>query len=256
MGYRGDTVRYIFQSDGGLLLLLTAPPAAEVRRWKGDLRGGALADLGKDPLTRAIADANAPVGKGVGLLKSEFFYRRASGPGWALVGDAGNTKDFVTGHGMTEAFLGARALHAAILEGGDVALERYWRERDVRSMPWFFEALRMGHVTVNDAFNRMIGRGLAEDGVSARRMVEAADRKLSPFEVFPIGRLLRMVGGELLRGQFDVLPAFLRAGRQLRGYEAILAERTTLLQALPPRAASPATVAGTGAFRAMPHGVH
>jgi 2-polyprenyl-6-methoxyphenol hydroxylase-like FAD-dependent oxidoreductase len=62
--------------------------------------------------------------------------RRASGPGWALVGDAGYHRDPITGHGLTDAFRDAELLtEAAHLMLQDPAAERpamrdYEMERD------------------------------------------------------------------------------------------------------------------------------
>ncbi|HVV36371.1 MAG TPA: NAD(P)/FAD-dependent oxidoreductase [Acidimicrobiales bacterium] len=57
------------------------------------------------------------------------FFRRAAGPGWALVGDAACTKDPLLGHGITDSFVGAELLAQAI--HGD-ALDKYddalWRQ--------------------------------------------------------------------------------------------------------------------------------
>jgi 2-polyprenyl-6-methoxyphenol hydroxylase-like FAD-dependent oxidoreductase len=40
--------------------------------------------------------------------------RDAAGPGWALVGDAGQHRDPVTGHGITDAFRDAELLATAV----------------------------------------------------------------------------------------------------------------------------------------------
>jgi flavin-dependent dehydrogenase len=62
--------------------------------------------------------------------------RRASGPGWALVGDAGYHRDPITGHGMTDAFRHAELLteaSSAWLRGSvdeSAAMSGYARERD------------------------------------------------------------------------------------------------------------------------------
>jgi flavin-dependent dehydrogenase len=61
--------------------------------------------------------------------------RRSSGPGWALVGDAGYFKDPITTHGITDALRDAELLSGAVLEGlggGSpvVALARYEATRD------------------------------------------------------------------------------------------------------------------------------
>ena len=62
--------------------------------------------------------------------------RRAAGPGWALVGDAGYHRDPITGHGMTDALRDAGLLAEAadaVLRGvcpERVALRRYEQQRD------------------------------------------------------------------------------------------------------------------------------
>ena len=60
--------------------------------------------------------------------------RRAHGPGWALVGDAGYFKDPLTAHGITDALRDAELLARSLLETGDAA--RYQRERDVFARPF------------------------------------------------------------------------------------------------------------------------
>ena len=69
--------------------------------------------------------------------------RRASGPGWALVGDAGYFKNTITAHGLTDALrdaeLLARAITAATAGNGDQAepLADYQTTRDRLSLPLF-----------------------------------------------------------------------------------------------------------------------
>jgi 2-polyprenyl-6-methoxyphenol hydroxylase-like FAD-dependent oxidoreductase len=74
----------------------------------------------------------APVRGSVGLPNH---LRQASGPGWALVGDAGYHRDPITGHGLTDAFRDAELLAEAadaVLRGTDepVAMRTYERQRD------------------------------------------------------------------------------------------------------------------------------
>ena len=65
----------------------------------------------------------------------------ASGPGWALLGDAGYHKDPITAQGMTDALLHAELLATAVLEGMsgrrplDAALLDYGRRRDEEAQP-------------------------------------------------------------------------------------------------------------------------
>ncbi len=65
------------------------------------------------------------------------FLRRASGPGWALVGDAGYFKDPLTAHGISDALRDAELLARAVLDGGPDALAGYERTRDRLSLPLF-----------------------------------------------------------------------------------------------------------------------
>jgi flavin-dependent dehydrogenase len=58
------------------------------------------------------------------------FLRRAAGPGWALVGDAGYFKDPLTAHGITDALRDAELLARAILTGTDEGLAHYQETRD------------------------------------------------------------------------------------------------------------------------------
>jgi flavin-dependent dehydrogenase len=53
------------------------------------------------------------------------FIKRASGPGWALVGDAGYFKDPATAHGITDAFRDAQLLSDAIVQGTPAAFVEY-----------------------------------------------------------------------------------------------------------------------------------
>ena len=52
-----------------------------------------------------------------GVREQPNFYRRSNGPGWALVGDAAYTKDPIRAQGITDAFLDAETLAAAIDDG-------------------------------------------------------------------------------------------------------------------------------------------
>ena len=59
------------------------------------------------------------------------FLRRATGPGWALIGDAGYFRDPITAHGITDALREAEFLVQAI-RSGDAALAGYQERRDAR----------------------------------------------------------------------------------------------------------------------------
>src|SRR4030095_2863526 len=53
------------------------------------------------------------------------FIKRSTGPGWALVGDAGYFKDPATAHGITDALRDAELLARAVLAGNSAAMEQF-----------------------------------------------------------------------------------------------------------------------------------
>jgi len=71
------------------------------------------------------------------------YLRRAWGPGWALVGDAGYWKDPLGAHGLTDALRDAEFLSRAVIASvyGDIpeqqALADYQATRDRLSLPMF-----------------------------------------------------------------------------------------------------------------------
>jgi 2-polyprenyl-6-methoxyphenol hydroxylase-like FAD-dependent oxidoreductase len=71
------------------------------------------------------------------------YFRKPYGPGWALVGDAGHNKDFITGMGMQDAFRDAESCAAALheaLSGArpfDDAMAGHQAARDAYALPFY-----------------------------------------------------------------------------------------------------------------------
>ena len=94
------------------------------------------------------------------------FIRRAWGPGWALVGDAGCFKDPLTAHGMTDALRDAEDLARAAADGSDAALAAYQNVRDsfaveflrlsdeIGSLDWDLERVKTLHHQLSKLMNR------------------------------------------------------------------------------------------------------
>jgi 2-polyprenyl-6-methoxyphenol hydroxylase-like FAD-dependent oxidoreductase len=229
--HRGDSLRYVFRADGDLVVLVAVTPGDEARSWGKQYRERLHQKLLDSPTTARLAEGKSPVGNPIGLLKTRFFYRRPIGPGYALVGDAGHFKDFVTGQGMTDALLDAERLAKAVLDGRPAAFEHYWRERDVATMPLHFDAVRQGRVGYNSAFNRCIFENLGQRPDVLGKFPQVAARTLEPSELIPMRVLLGWMGSALLRGRFDVLRGFLAVGKQLSPEKKELAMRRELLAA-------------------------
>jgi flavin-dependent dehydrogenase len=237
--HRGDEVRYVFRADGDLVILIAGTDREQAESWGKDWREKTRAMYRTSPITRALSEGKDPVGKGCGLVKMRFFYRRPVGPGFALVGDAGHFKDFVTGQGMTDAFLDAERLARAIFDGREAAFTRYWYERDVETMPLHFDAIRQGKVGYNDAFMRWVFSKLGKNPDIMARMPGVFERTRTPYDLVPFGIMLSWMGSALVRGRFDVLKGFLAAGKTMGEEQKEIASRKKLLDAAPPSSRPP-----------------
>jgi 2-polyprenyl-6-methoxyphenol hydroxylase-like FAD-dependent oxidoreductase len=118
-------------------------------------------------LARAVADAHR-LGGLRGFAGQPGFVRQSSGPGYALVGDAGHFKDPITAHGITDALRDAELLADAVAEGGDAALARYEERREelargifsisdrVASFEWTLAELEALHLALSDEMKREV----------------------------------------------------------------------------------------------------
>lgn len=117
---------------------------------------GALSAVSPD-LAARVAGSDGP-GKLRAFAGTPGYLRRAAGPGWALVGDAGYFRDPITAHGITDALRDAEYLVRAVLEGGDEALAEYQATRDelvrglmdvtdrISSFDWDMEEVKAHHM--------------------------------------------------------------------------------------------------------------
>lgn len=125
-------------NDGRTCLFVALPPA----RFRRELGSGTEA-LYRRVLAEAAPDL-APALAGARLERklrpfagAPGFLRRAWGPGFALVGDAGYYKDPLTAHGITDALRDAELLARAVVAGTDGALAAYQAARDAASLGLF-----------------------------------------------------------------------------------------------------------------------
>src|SRR5207245_1671215 len=121
--FNRDDARIVFPADGELLLIATAPPVDHMSAWRDDHTAAYLADITSYPPIAGLLDTDLPVSEVRGVVRNRYFFRASSGPGWALLGDAGHHKDFVIGLGISDALRDARALAGAIASGEPTALK-------------------------------------------------------------------------------------------------------------------------------------
>jgi 2-polyprenyl-6-methoxyphenol hydroxylase-like FAD-dependent oxidoreductase len=106
------------------------------------------------------------------------FFRDATGPGWALVGDAGHFKHPATAQGISDAI--EQALHvAAALTGPEEDLSGYeaWRDERAREhYEWSFDYSRLPRPDVT----RPIFAGLAADPEAGQAFRDSFTRLTRP----------------------------------------------------------------------------
>lgn len=115
-------------------------------------------------------------------------YKRASGPGWALVGDSGHFKHPSTAQGISDAI--EQAVHVVgAVNGADPRLESYERWRDARAAEHY--ELSFTFATWPDANGNKLFAGVASDDEAAQQLRDVLARTVKPSQVFTGERLAR-----------------------------------------------------------------
>jgi 2-polyprenyl-6-methoxyphenol hydroxylase-like FAD-dependent oxidoreductase len=121
----------------GLTMVIAGWPYAEFARNKADIEGNYLKTIALAPAFADRLRGARQEARFAGAAVPNYF-RRPFGPGWALVGDAGYNRDFITAQGIMDAFhdseLCVAALDAALsgTRPFDAAMTEYQRARDAR----------------------------------------------------------------------------------------------------------------------------
>ena len=129
-------------TNDDLTLVIAGWPFAELDARRKDIEGNYLAVIGQVPAFAERVRAARREARFVGMAVPNYF-RRPYGRGWALVGDAGYNKDFITAQGISDAFRDAELCAAALDEAFsgtrafDAAMDRYQSTRDRLSLPMY-----------------------------------------------------------------------------------------------------------------------
>ena len=135
-------------TNDGLTLIVGGWPYAQLEANKSDIEGNYLRMFEfvpefADRLKNAKRETRV-----VGTAVPNFF-RKPFGTGWALVGDAGYNKDFITAQGISDAFRDSELLATAIDEGltgarsFDDAMVDYQTTRDNHVLPMYEFTLQL-----------------------------------------------------------------------------------------------------------------
>jgi flavin-dependent dehydrogenase len=129
-----------FSTNDGLTLLVVGWPYAESAAYKTDVEANYLKTLELAPeFAERVRGATREERFHGGSVPN--FFRKPFGAGWALVGDAGYTKDPITAQGISDAFHDAELCTSAVddafngRQSFDDAMSIYHRTRDARVLP-------------------------------------------------------------------------------------------------------------------------
>jgi 2-polyprenyl-6-methoxyphenol hydroxylase-like FAD-dependent oxidoreductase len=196
---RGELAFLAGSTDGDLFMAGVAPALARKSEFLADRESSFAADVQCWP---ELADllAGAERDGPLRIVSSwHGYFRPAAGPGWALLGDAGQFKDPTPGQGISDALRHAQRLteviaatHAepAALDDG---LRRWWRwrDRDSREMHWF--ASDLGAPGPTPALRASMIGDLASTPAGTRSFLHLINHDIPPSRVFTPKRLARAV---------------------------------------------------------------
>ncbi|MFH5207348.1 NAD(P)/FAD-dependent oxidoreductase [Antrihabitans sp. NCIMB 15449] len=130
------------------------------------------------------------------MAKWHSYFRESAGPGWVLVGDAGQFKDFTPAQGIADALCQAKSLSKAILTTSgsptarDEALKCWWQDRDRKSYDMYWFALQMGRAGAASPLTTEVLRRVADDPSGATTLLQVLNRELPSSSLFTTRRLL------------------------------------------------------------------
>ncbi|MER5931150.1 hypothetical protein [Streptomyces sp. NPDC002054] len=114
----GDRAFAAWPTNDGLTVVIGALPMRDFAANRADIEGGYLATIARVPAFAERTASATRTGRLVGTAVPNYF-RVPYGPGWALVGDAGYLKDFITGHGIQDAMDGFARVNAGLTTPGE-----------------------------------------------------------------------------------------------------------------------------------------
>jgi 2-polyprenyl-6-methoxyphenol hydroxylase-like FAD-dependent oxidoreductase len=139
---RGDRAFAAWPTNDDLTLIVVSWPIAEFEANKRDIERHYLEAIDRAPAFADRLRAARCEARYVGTAVPNFV-RKPFGPGWALVGDAGYNKDFITAQGISDAFLDAERCATAIDEslsarrGFEDAMGAWQAARDAHALPMY-----------------------------------------------------------------------------------------------------------------------
>jgi 2-polyprenyl-6-methoxyphenol hydroxylase-like FAD-dependent oxidoreductase len=195
---RGDRAWAAWPTNDGLTLVIVGWPIAQFEANKRDIEGQYLQAFERAPAFEERVRHARREERFVGASVPNFF-RKPFGPGWALVGDAGYNKDFMTAQGISDAFRDAESCANALDEAlsgvrqFDEAMCRYQVSRDELALPMYEFTCQFASFTppppeMQQFFGAIHGNQAAMDGFA--QVVAGVTSPAVYFSPENIGRIL------------------------------------------------------------------
>jgi flavin-dependent dehydrogenase len=218
---RGDLTYVAGPTDAGLYLAAACPPMESRASFLANREDNYTAALAAWPELAGILAGARRSGPIRVMANWHGYFRQPAGPGWVLLGDAGNFKDPSPAQGMADALRQGERLADAItagFDGGDLdsELRRWarWRDKDGREMHWF--AADMGAAPKARPLADQILRDIAADEEDTRKFLRMLNHEISPSRLFTLRRIARAAARVADREPGQV-PAMLKEGaREMR----------------------------------------
>jgi 2-polyprenyl-6-methoxyphenol hydroxylase-like FAD-dependent oxidoreductase len=197
LGSVGDLNYVAGPTDAGLYMAAVCPPLAVKDAFLADRERSFMAGIAAWPELAELLNGATRTGPIRVMANWHGYFREAAGPGWALLGDAGNFKDPSPAQGIADALRQAERIADAIEAGlGGAAeidgeLRRWWRRRDEDGyeMHWF--AADMGRAGPSPPLASQLTRDIADDDEATAGLLRVLNHDIPPSRLFTPRRLGR-----------------------------------------------------------------
>jgi 2-polyprenyl-6-methoxyphenol hydroxylase-like FAD-dependent oxidoreductase len=186
-------------TNDGLTLVVVGWPYAESTAYKADVEANYLKTLELAPEFAARVRRATREERFAGGSVANWF-RKPYGPGWALVGDAGYSKDPITAQGISDAFRDAELCATALDEalGGarpfDEAMADYQRKRDEAVTPIYEFTTQLATLEPPPPDVQLLFAAMAGNADAMNAFVSVIAGTLSPVAFFDPDNIARIMG--------------------------------------------------------------
>lgn len=196
LGALGELTFVASPTDAGLYLAAVCPPLAAKDAFLANREDGFMAAVGAWPELADLLCGAKRIGPIRVMVNWHGYFREAAGPGWALLGDAGNFKDPSPAQGIADALRQAERLADAIEAGlGGASIDDElrcwwkWRDEDAYEMHWF--ATDMGAPGPTSPLAAQLYRDIADEEEAIEGLLRVLNHDLLPSQFLTPGRLGR-----------------------------------------------------------------